>query len=516
MMSQFRLFLAFLLLMSPGLLAQSNPGLQEYERRQEEMALQRARQMKAAKAAAVEQSKQEAARGIMPPTVTARPSAAAVQPPQFRLITSQGTVTWTPGTPMPIAPPAPPAPTRKEAREPGIRTVKFALTRPKPNASSEDGEGATVVPLQGSGAPLAEASPATEEEAEEETRTSRWARREQNRTLTEETEVEEVVAVVEDVPGENGEPGRTRILGVLMRGPKTEDSPQAEETSETVASVDESVAKKRSGPMLISFNRKTTEPPEVAEEDSATDEESIEEVPELSSDRKYAAMALRNLFEKPRTDLKADGEGAIESPELEESAEVMEVASISQSQGLLTKWFHRSQEEQAVEGGAAASADTDSEKEAPTGPVNPDFFTIATNGAPFHVIDNGPNDTFMMELEQGAVGRTHGAGEDWTWLEMHDGLMGLMRKKHLRPSRESEVLTFLAMESSTGQSAGREPIEFVEIELPDLPSEAADAGMMLGQGLLPPMTEPGSQIGEEEMTENSGTEPEPLSAESLE
>lgn len=487
--------------------AQSNLGMQEYERRQQEAALQRARQLKAAKEAAVQVGRSS------PPQVSANPSArgqSAPPPPQFRLVTANGVVNWTPGTPMPVPQARPSEKPRRSTREKPpreesqLKTVRFSFGRQNPNET--DGEQANVQALeQSDGAPLVDVGPAEEasEGEEEELPPSRFpwrSRRTEESSEPEETELEDVVAILEEIPEEDGKPARTRILGVLMRGntPSEADGPEAEENK----------------PMLVAFNRETPEAPDEtsseSEEETETEDTTEEDETTLSEERAYAVRGLRSLFEGP-----SNREEQTEDIESEVEEEPIEVASIEPTDNRKwRKWLGL----QTKSGSPDEPDETEIEDEyspqdesEPEGPIDPNFFAIDVSSAPFHVIDSGPEDTFVVELEQGAVGRAHGSGENWTWLEMHDGLMGLMRKKHVRPARQSEVMNFLAMESGSGVG-NREPIQFVEIDLPDLPEDVSEAGMFLGEGLLPALTDttisdPPAEPMTEEVVEET---PEPV------
>jgi hypothetical protein len=100
-------------------------------------------------------------------------------------------------------------------------------------------------------------------------------------------------------------------------------------------------------------------------------------------------------------------------------------------------------------------------KEVPGAPAaNPDYFTVKLK-SPFHVIDTGAGaaETEVIELDSGTVGRRHGEGEEWAWLQLDSGLMGLMKKRALRPASQNEVTAYLAAESkSSARLAGaKEP-----------------------------------------------------------
>ncbi|RFC48723.1 MAG: hypothetical protein DVB23_000416 [Verrucomicrobia bacterium] len=118
------------------------------------------------------------------------------------------------------------------------------------------------------------------------------------------------------------------------------------------------------------------------------------------------------------------------------------------------------------------------DKAAPPAPESAGYFVIKTSKAPFHVVDTGPGETHSMELESGTVGRKHGEGEEWAWMQLDSGLMGLVKKRHLRPAAVGEVVTFLAAESKSGSKSGNggREVRYLEVELPELPSEMPKRG----------------------------------------
>ena len=122
-------------------------------------------------------------------------------------------------------------------------------------------------------------------------------------------------------------------------------------------------------------------------------------------------------------------------------------------------------------------------------PANPDFYAIKAGRAPFHVIDTGAKQTHLMELDTGTVGRRHGEGDEWAWMQLDSGLMGLMKKRYLRPAVESEVVAFLATESEGGGVPYRteRPVRYVDVDLPDLPAAEEASGESLGGALFPAM-----------------------------
>ncbi len=559
MMPPLRPFFVVLLLCAPNILAQSNPGLQEYERRQQDAALQRARQLKAAKEAVAKASQQQANHGVSPATSANRRKAAAAAPPQqIRLVTKHGTMNWTPGTPMPVAAQAPQPqkrgglrqaasdaarPTERKAAdapEPRIRTFKLSLGRkPAESPVEEDGEDATVQNLgHDSGEPIAESSPAdapvavaepaepaatvdepfAEVETRDRGRKSWLARRIGSRKAADpgpEAEVDEaaeatdeILAVVEETPpDETGKPAKTRLLGVLLpRGRQNQPAElevqpagvelagQPEEAAE-ITQVDAMVeakvdgapqlpSKRRPSWTLISFNRKTQ--PELVpleEIEEAVEEEG--EAPEEPAVDEAPAEIAEEAETEPDAATDADSEDDGKEAGLKNWHLLAHVRGMLRRNPDLDTLAEETTADDAVEG-----PEKPKKREKPTGPVDPNYFAVADSHVPFHVIDTGPEDTFVIELNAGTVGRTHGSGDNWTWLEMHDGLMGLMRKKHLRPAHQSEVMTYLAMESgASGPQSSPQPVQFVEIDLPELPSDSPEPEMALGEGLLPPIAE---------------------------
>lgn len=128
-------------------------------------------------------------------------------------------------------------------------------------------------------------------------------------------------------------------------------------------------------------------------------------------------------------------------------------ASAERQSNFLSKWFERF--DGAVRGPESPEREVKPVRNNPE--KNRDFKVLdgaeflATDSshAPFHVIDSGPGETYVVELPQGTVGRAHGSGDQWAWMQLDSGLMGLMRKQHLRPAREPEIQGYLAAEKSS-------------------------------------------------------------------
>ncbi|MEM1295467.1 MAG: hypothetical protein AAGH89_08875 [Verrucomicrobiota bacterium] len=101
-----------------------------------------------------------------------------------------------------------------------------------------------------------------------------------------------------------------------------------------------------------------------------------------------------------------------------------------------------------------------------------EFSAVENGGAPFHVFDFDPSETFLIELEGGAVGRVQDQGKEWAWLQLDSGLMGVMRNKHLRPASREEVMEFLALETAENGAAGEEMaigVMELDLDVTDLP-----------------------------------------------
>jgi hypothetical protein len=156
-------------------------------------------------------------------------------------------------------------------------------------------------------------------------------------------------------------------------------------------------------------------------------------------------------------------------------------------------------------GGSSVTSETPKpEKVAPTEqPGTQEYFTIKTVRAPFHVIEAGESQTQLLELETGTVGRKHGEGDEWAWLQLESGLMGLMKKRYIRPALDSEVVAFLAAEAkSRGASPSqRREVRYVEVDLPAEPIPEVSASQ----------TTPSPPLSAEEPIASTATQPIPAS-----
>lgn len=110
-----------------------------------------------------------------------------------------------------------------------------------------------------------------------------------------------------------------------------------------------------------------------------------------------------------------------------------------------------------------------------------DFSAVDSGGAPFHVFDIDPSETFLIELDGGEVGRVQEQGKEWAWLQLDSGLMGVMRNKHLRPASRDEVMEFLALETAGSDDPSQEmaigvmelDLDMADLALSGLASDAA-------------------------------------------
>jgi hypothetical protein len=152
---------------------------------------------------------------------------------------------------------------------------------------------------------------------------------------------------------------------------------------------------------------------------------------------------------------------------------------------------------------------------APADSTNLDYVAIKAR-APFHVIDTGDGSTQLLELDSGTVGRKHGEGDEWTWMQLDSGLMGLMKKRFVRPAVPGEVVAFLAAEAKSSGTAlaqaERSPVRFVQV---DLTEESADQAMASGldggsrPGVIPEIDSPSAVTLEPAQPEALVKIPEP-------
>jgi hypothetical protein len=130
-------------------------------------------------------------------------------------------------------------------------------------------------------------------------------------------------------------------------------------------------------------------------------------------------------------------------------------ASADRQSNFLSGWFAaaRGQESSPAE---VKPARTGSERKRDLKALDKaEYLATDSPRAPFHVIDSGPGETYVMELPQGTVGRRgHGSGDQWAWMQLDSGLTGLMRKQYLRPATEPEIQGFQTAEKSPKKSPG--------------------------------------------------------------
>ncbi|MEO0448365.1 MAG: hypothetical protein AAF191_20060, partial [Verrucomicrobiota bacterium] len=125
-----------------------------------------------------------------------------------------------------------------------------------------------------------------------------------------------------------------------------------------------------------------------------------------------------------------------------------------------------------------------------------EFLAVGDSSAPFHVIDSGPNETFMVELPEGTVGRNHGSGDHWAWVELDSGLMGLIRKKHLRGASTTEIGQF---ESGAGGAPARSSTPRVSPPEPvQMPTPAAEPPAVMENDDAPIPVPPAPEMPSEE------------------
>lgn len=88
-----------------------------------------------------------------------------------------------------------------------------------------------------------------------------------------------------------------------------------------------------------------------------------------------------------------------------------------------------------------------------------DFASIEGPGAPFYVFDVDPSETILVELSGDEVARVCKQGQDWAWIQLDSGLMGLIRNHHVKAAGEFEILKYLALEYGKMKEDGLVPPE---------------------------------------------------------
>ncbi|MBU6303591.1 MAG: hypothetical protein KGS60_18745 [Verrucomicrobia bacterium] len=85
-----------------------------------------------------------------------------------------------------------------------------------------------------------------------------------------------------------------------------------------------------------------------------------------------------------------------------------------------------------------------------------DYVTVLGR-APFHAFDDSPERTILLEVKEDQVARVKSQGKEWTWIQLDNGLMGVVRNRHVRGAVAGEIEGFLALErTSGGRSEGSE------------------------------------------------------------
>ena len=103
------------------------------------------------------------------------------------------------------------------------------------------------------------------------------------------------------------------------------------------------------------------------------------------------------------------------------------------------------------------------------------YFTVKV-ASELHVVDEGRDETIVTKLSPGAVGRSHGYGDSWRWLELESGLIGLIRNADLRGATEAEIDSFLEAEKLSGGSSSSDTLAQVAVEMKDLADEFSSIG----------------------------------------
>jgi hypothetical protein len=87
---------------------------------------------------------------------------------------------------------------------------------------------------------------------------------------------------------------------------------------------------------------------------------------------------------------------------------------------------------------------------------HPAYVTVVGR-APFHAFDDPPERTILLEVKEDQVARVKSQGKEWTWIQLDNGLMGVVRNRHVRGAIAGEIEGFLALEkTSGGRSEGSE------------------------------------------------------------
>ncbi len=319
--------------------------------------------------------------------------------------------------------------------------------------------------------------------------------------------VVDMVAVTEEAagevsPDEAGEPKPGgRLLGFLVREPRKAGEPAVEsvaEESESVAATENQLASSGEGATEPSSGEPGEEGP----------------LPRKLFERFGAMMPARS----PDTELVAVFEEedllAAEAEMEREAGNSAALEAEAPDDGAGRVWLGKI-------GSALASLEKDQADAAEASPATPQeprlgrrsdesprsdressgeslstaaYVSIKGKAAILQVMDVGPGEEALVELEGGTVAKKRGDGENWTWVELSSGTMGLLRNRDLRAATPDEVAGFdRAVAAAKGKRLGR-TYEYVEVELPDLPtpSQPEGGGVELGGGLFPEPSGPGA------------------------
>jgi hypothetical protein len=111
--------------------------------------------------------------------------------------------------------------------------------------------------------------------------------------------------------------------------------------------------------------------------------------------------------------------------------------------------------------------------------AGPADYYVLRSDAVFHQANFAVKwDTEAVPLLSGVVGRSHGEGEKWAWVELDNGQVGLMRKKDLGVAQEGQIAAFLQTERKNLialQSQTELAIEIVPENLPNAPGTATES-----------------------------------------
>jgi hypothetical protein len=433
-----------LVVFSGGLRAQ---GADSFEGlRQDDAAVAHARKMKSIKEQAVNEplprdleSNQDAAPSVMV-------SGAQLEPPSdafsFQVVTPQGMVPleeWQQSqsaSPSPVSP-SPSTPIRQSSSPRTLRLARFQV------------EGRVLSPVEGRALPLpaasrkaepVAASVAPESIAPDPKKTKPPAKSAPKAEVAPVEQGSTVIAVMEDAPASQpgGEPKR-RLLGFLS-GKGMDAAPGAPATGSQAAEKRMDQTKATTAAAAPSGKQEAPlAAPKPLEEASRKDP--------LPSGREDSRNGIGQWLASTK---KEPFKPAVVAPRFTDSG--------------------------------APKADANQTAPAPAASTDLDYVAIKAR-APFHVIDTGDGSTQLLELDSGTVGRKHGEGDEWTWMQLDSGLMGLMKKRFVRPAFPGEVVAFLAAEAKSSGTALAQakpsPVRFVQV---DLPQESEDQAMAQGLG----------------------------------